>query len=275
MNKIIVIISFLIGISSFSQGPIDGYGKGKGNFAIGTSFNREKNGDFFAGSNTIFLPRNIQSYSLFGIYGITNKLDVQLNIPYVNLNSGQEQNFHDGSIYLKYKVLNNKNKLGSLDIFGATGFYQPLSDYEVNGGSAIGQQNNAIDARVVIQQNFKKGLFVSLQSGHFWKTNPTPNAILSSLKVGFANSKIYADIFIEHHESLGGTDYLGTGTLDPATRGGFISLGIGYTRIGGTVYKNVYKNFGAFVGGSYTVSGRNIGKATRIGLGIVYNFYKK
>lgn len=254
-----------------SQGPVDGYSKGKGNLDVGLGYTYEKGKSFYAGKNHIDLDRTLNCYTIFAIYGISDRLDAQLNIPYMNMNKGREVDFQDASLYLKYKAISRDNKFGNFNLFGALGYYHPLADYQTGGGSAIGQLNKSLDSRLILQQNFKSGYFIGLQGGYFVKSDPTPPAYSSSLKFGYATSKIYADVWFEHLKAFGGTDYRGIGDLAPnAATGGFKGLGFSYAKIGGTIYYPIKDRFGVYVGGAYTLAGRNASKATRISAGIVF-----
>lgn len=256
---------------ALSQGPVDGYSKGKGNLDAGLGYTYEKGTEFYAGKNHIDLSRTLNCYSFFALYGITDKVDVQINIPYMNMNKGNENDFQDGSIYLKYKAIRKANMLGDFNLFGALGYYHPLAVYQTGGGSAIGQQNRSLDTRLILQQNFKRGCFISLQGGYFVKSVPTPNAYSSSLKIGYATSKIYADLWLENQHAIGGTDYRGIGDLAPnAATGGFRGLGYSFSRIGGTVFYPIKERLGAYLGGAYTLAGRNVSKGTRISAGVVF-----
>jgi len=268
MKKIIVLI--LLSSSAISQGPVDGFMKKKKEFALGLSYSNEKASQLYAGPNLGRGSRTTRAFSFFGIYGFTDKLNIQLGIPYLNINKGVEQGLQDGSIYLKYNFLTNENKFGELKAMVAAGYIQPLSEYQVNGGSAIGQMAIAGDGRLILQQKFKSNYFASVQAGYFLKSDPTPNAISSSLKIGYAG-KIYIDGFFEIIHAFGGTDYRGVGELQvSSSTGGFRGLGFSYQKIGGTVYYGVHEHLGIFGGASYIINGRNAFKNTGFNLGIVF-----
>lgn len=258
----------LITSATLAQGPIDGYSKGKNNLDVGFGYTLEKGNDFYAGKKLAGFSRDIESYNLFAIYGITNRLDVQVSTPYII--NGNEKNFQDGSIYLKYKAISSQRSFGTLEVFPAIGFYQPLSNYQTEGLNALGQDNNSFDMRLVVQQNIKNGLFVAVQGGYLIKTDPTPNAYSTSLKVGFAKGRFYTDAWFESYQAIGGTDYRGVDDKAPtAERGGFRGLGFGYTKVGLTGYYTIINKLGAYVGLASTLSGRNADKSNRISLGIV------
>jgi hypothetical protein len=266
MKKLIVLL--LIISTAYGQGPVDGYMKNKKDFSVGLSISREKAGKLYAGKNPISAERKTYAFSLFAIYGVTNRINIQASIPYVNVN-GREKDFQDASLYIKYLIAKKDNKYGNINIMGAAGYSHPMADYQISGGDAVGQQAKTGDLRLILQQNFKNKYFASLQGGYFLKSNPTPNAFSSSIKVGYAG-KIYADVWFETLQAFGGTDYRGVGDLEPTgARGGFQGLGFSYNKIGGTVFYPFTKHFGAFGGLSYVLSGRNAFKNTGINLGIV------
>lgn len=269
MKKISLLISSaLLSLTTIAQGPIDGYFKGKGKLDIGLGYTSDKGTDYYAGTNLAGFSRDITSYSMFAIYGVSKELDVQVNVPYII--NGPEKDFQDASIYLKYRAFSKKNSLGFLSVAPAVGFYQPLSKYQTNGFNALGQNNTAVDMRLVAQQKFSNGLFTALQGGYFLKSNPTPDAYSGALKVGYAAGKFYTDAWFELNQAIGGTDYRGTGDKAPtAARGGFKGMGYGYTKIGLTGYYSIINQLGVYVGVASTLSGRNADKSNRFSVGIV------
>lgn len=264
-----IFIFFLSG-SIFAQGPVDGFMKKKTEFSLGLSFSREKANEMFAGPNLVSVNRTTRAASFFGIYGITDKLNIQVGIPYLDVNKGIEKGFQDGSIYLKYNLLKKENAFGEIRTMVAAGYADPLSNYQTENSSSIGQMAMAGDARIIVHQSFKSNLFATLQGGYIFKSEPTPHAIASSLKIGYAG-KLYVDVYYELIHALGGTDYRGVGDLQPTSaRGGFESLGFSYQKIGGTIYYGIHKHFGAFGGVSYILDGRNTFKNTGFSLGFVF-----
>lgn len=268
MKKLLILLS--LSSSLLAQGPVDGYMKNKHDFSVGLSISREKAKNLYAGTTKIFAPRTTMAYSLFGIYGIHDRLNVQVNVPYLNINKGNVTDFQDFSLYLKFQALKKDNQQGNFNLLLASGISHPLGEYVTSGNNAIGQQAISLDGRIIAQQNFNNKWFASAQAGYFLKTNPTPDAFSSSLKVGYAG-KIYADVWFEILEAFGGTDYRGRGNLQPTNaRGGFRGLGFSYQKIGGTIFYPFTKHIGGFGGVSYVLGGRNAFKNTGINIGIVF-----
>jgi hypothetical protein len=253
-----ILVSFCL-LDSFSQGRVDGFLKHKGELdaVVGVSYETSKS--YFAGTDKISFTRNTTSYNAFFAYGVFDRLNVNVSVPYVNVNK-QEQGLQDGAVFFKYKVL-SKNKLNLLI---AGGFSSNLSNYETHSGSAIGQQAKAIDIRPVLHYFASNGVFITAQGGYTYRFSPVPNSIPVAVKIGLAKAKYYVDVWYEYQYGIGGFDYRGTPT-PPSFR----ELGVSFHKIGGTIYKPLSENIGMFGGLSYILSGRNISKGFGGNLGVV------
>jgi len=263
-------VLFLILLNSYfhgySQGRVDGFYKGKGNFDAVLSGGYEHNPYYFAGRNKITLTRDIYILNTFLAYGITDKFDVNFSLPYINVNNN-EKSLQDLSLTLKHLIFKLPSKTS---ISGSLGFSSNLTNYQTGGGSAIGQQAKVIDGRIVIHQPLKNSIFLTAQTGYSYKFNPTPSALPFAIKLGIAHAKFYADVWYEYQYSFGGLDYKGT----PAPMS-FKELGVDYHKIGATFYKQIKKKLGVVIGGSYVFLGRNSVQGFGINAGIVYKHYKK
>lgn len=255
----IIITLLLLCISTYSQPPVDGYNKGKGNATIVGAFSNESFSKYYAADGLRGLKRTSQAYNIFGIVGVTDKFDAQVSIPFVK--SGAQKSFQDISVYLKYTLLHK----GKTKILGSFGQSSPLANYETGGLNALGQQASALDTRLIIQRDLGSNLFIMAQSGYTKRAFPTPSSVPVSLKFGYATNKIYADVWLDYQYAFGGSDYA-DGKGEP-----FTTLGIGYSKIGGQVYRPFNSHFGLSLGGSYVLSGRNVGKATVLSGALIYN----
>lgn len=257
-----------------AQGRVDGFFKGKGNLDIALGTNFEANSKYYAGTNLIGLKRNILSASAFFAYGITKKLDVNLSIPFVNVNR-VEAGIQDPALFLKYHLFSvsfSQEKEDGVRTDGPTvnvliagGFSSNITDYQTGGGSALGQQAKTIDIRPVVHINFSDGIFATVQAGYNYKFNPVPHAIPFAAKIGMAKANWYADIWYDGQHGIGGFDYQGTPT-PPSFR----ELGVSYHKIGGTFYKPINQKLGWFAGLSYNLAGRNFSKGVGGNIGLVY-----
>jgi len=255
---IIIILTILIN-NLHSQSPVDGYNKGKGNATIVGSFSNESYSKYYSASGLSTIKRTTQAYNLFGIVGITEKFDAQISVPYIV--SGTESSFQDISVYLKYTLL-QKEKTKILVAFGQS---SPLANYKISGLYALGQQASTLDMRLILQRGLGNNLFVMAQSGYTKRSFPTPSSVPASVKFGYATNKLYVDIWFDYQYAFGGSDYA-DGQGKP-----FTTLGIGYSKIGGQVYKTLNSHLGLALAGCYILSGRNVGKATILSGSLIYN----
>lgn len=268
MRNLLGVVLFLtISFSALTQGRVDGFLKGKGNLDIALGANVELNGKFYAGNNLISLPRTIVSANAFFAYGIANNLDVNLSIPFISVN-GVENNLQDVALFLKYQFAQIKiadAQKGKINFLLAGGFSSNITNYETEGGSAIGQQAKVLDIRPVIHYQANSGFFATIQGGYNYKFDPVPDAVVFAAKIGLAKANWYADIWYDGQIGIGGLDYQGTPA--PAS---FRELGVDYHKIGGTFYKPINDMLGMYGGASYVLNGRNISKGVGFSLGLVF-----
>ena len=269
MKKISVVLFLLISCLSYSQGRLDGFYRGENNGTIVLGFGFEDGLKYFAGDVTgkLDLTRSVFYSSLFGAYGITDDLDVNVTIPYIV--SDDNADFQDIAIYLKYRLATVDLENSRFEFSIAGGFSTNLTDYDLGGLNDIGQQATIIDARGIVHYQANSGWFATLQSGYAFKFDPTPNSIPATFKAGRALSKWYYDVYYDFQHSFGGIDYRAT----PAPQD-FREFGVDFQKVGGTAYRSLGDSFGVYASLSYVFDGRNIFKGPGYGLGLVYNFRK-
>jgi len=128
--KFSFLLIFALSFSLFvkAQGRVDGFFKGKGNldFVLGGGY--ESNPNYFAGTDKVVLQRNIAIYNAFLAFGITDKFDINMSLPYVDVN-GVEKGLQDYAIFLKHKIL-TKNRWS---ISFASGYSSNIGDYQTEG----------------------------------------------------------------------------------------------------------------------------------------------
>lgn len=258
MKKLVFVV-FIFPIFVFSQGPVDGFFKGKGNLDAALSGTQQNSTKFYSGLGLINYPRSLTVVSLFGEYGLTKNIDIIASVPFIN---GQ---FQDAGIYTKAR-LSKPFKFGTLSLIPALGVSFPMSNYETQTGQSIGQRATQIQPKLVFQIDFSKGFFVQAQSGYNYNLQPVPSSIPVSGKIGFSYKKIYSDIWFDYQKGLGDVIWIGGISQD------FRTLHVTYSRIGGVFYYSLKPKFGCFVNGSFILNGVNIGKAYTVGAGFVYKF---
>ncbi len=250
----------------FGQGKIDGFynGKNQGTFVLGGGFEDSKK--YLAGDTKLDLERSTYYASVFTAYGITENLDANLSVPYIS--SNKESNFQDLSVLMKYRFLRFNLNFGIFELSTAAGFSTPLSAYKIGGLNDIGQQATIVETRAMLHFTHKTSWFATLQSGFSFKLQEVPNSIPATLKIGRATSNWYYDMYYDYQHSFGGINYRGT----PAPQN-FREFGVDFHKAGGTLYKPLSSNFGAYVSVSYTFAGRNTFLGAAYGLGVTYQIF--
>lgn len=272
---------------SSAQGPIDGYLKGKGNLdvAIGMSFSRAK--DYYGANNQIFdLPYRAEMLSLFAQYGIGDKIDAVVSLPFIF--GSEEKKFQDLGLHLKYKPLEfNFNNGASWSQLISAGFSFPASDYRPDVTGALGQRAKRVPLRFISQLKFESGLFFNFTGAYHFRLdkvsqetvimvieeNPdfeiqSPSNHYSLVgRVGLATSKHFVEFFAEYQKTLGGVDYE-EGVVKPSQL-----YGVDFLKVGGTYYFGMQEN-GIAVNASYIPAfRRNIGNIVSVGISFIIKHY--
>lgn len=290
--KIPLLTSAMLLVSGLclAQSPVSGFMKKKGEGSIVLNQFREKYDKVFlvpteVDGVPVFNDVSITSTSLYGEFGLSDRFNVIVNLPYVksegNASAATLQNLgyenersgiQDIKIYGKYSFLSKEIGSNKLDIIGSVGIETPLGNYSADEGLqsiiAIGNESTRFTGLGIAQFMTDFGLFATGQLGYSLRSNEVPNAVLSEFKLGYAGSAFYLDVFVANQlSSKDGVDILGEGFTGffPATR-------VNYSRIGANAYVPVSK-FAGIVGGvnSY-VAGRNVGKSTGFYAGLAFNF---
>lgn len=267
MRTILFIALVLLSVTyTTGQGRIDGFYKSKNEGSLVLGLGYEQGTEYYAGiSGTLELERSVYYANVFGAYGITNNLNVNLSIPFIA--SDDNADFQDIAVFLKYRVYTFSFTKWQLEISAALGFSTNLTDYDLGGLNDIGQQATIFDGRLMLHLNSEQGWFATLQSGYSAKSSPTPDSLPLVLKVGKATSNWYYDLYYDFQDSDGGIDYRGT----PRPQD-FRAFGVDYHKVGATLYRPISQYLGIYGSLSYVLDGRNIFGGPGFGAGLVYNF---
>lgn len=266
MRGILLVILISLGCCDvFSQGKIDGFYRGIGNTTLTLGAGFEDNKDYLAGTDETDISRKLYYVNLFADYGITENLDVNASLPYIEVDANKD--IQDIAFFLKYRGYKTEFTTSKLELSIAAGFSTHVSDYNVGGLNDIGQQATIIETRAMAHYQTGAGWFATLQSGFSFKLEEVPNSLPITFKAGQALDKWYYDVYYDYQHSFGGIDYLET----PPPQN-FRRFGVDYHKIGGTGYRSFTDTFGAYVSVSYVLSGRNIFQGPGYGIGVSANF---
>jgi hypothetical protein len=271
--------SLLIINTANSQSLADSFMKGKGHGNLVLSYSWEQYDEFFFGSERMDAPPpyggeiTTQSVNLYGIYGLTDNLDIIVNLPYISAQGANEEpdapdqnvgGLQDIALFLKWRPLYVETESGSFSFLGAAGIATPLSDYEADAVLSIGNQSTRVDARLMTQYFMNNGFLIDLQAGYSIRSNNVPNATMLAGKIGYAGRNFYVDIWSETQISESDAPDIGEAPFNE-TR-------VNYTQIGISGYVPLTSGLGISAGFGRYISGRNVGLATRVSGGVVYSF---
>ena len=280
-----------------AQSLVSGFMAGKGHGSVVVSGTTERYDNVYLAPDKVdgvpvFKEVRVNSLNLYTTYGLTDKIDVIVSLPYIQSKGKTASNVIDGlaALYpdqgyasvrqglqditglLKFKSYSREIGSSVLDLLGVVSLSTPVSDYQTNTGYgyiiAIGNRATKYTASGVAHLKTSSGVFATGQVGYSLRTGLVPNALVGEAKLGYAGPKTYLEGSASFQESNGGTDISETSfttAFFPATRVNYIRLGI-------SAYRPLAKGVGIVLGASTYVAGRNIGKSTGYSAGVSYNF---
>jgi hypothetical protein len=221
-----------------------------------------------------------QSVMFMSSYGITDKLNVLVNVPYVWTNASAGtlhgmKGFQDIDVDLKYEFYKTKIGNGRLSLIGLAGFSTPLSNYENDFlPMSIGLGSTNLSGRLTA--DYQNGLFfATISSAYVFRSNVTidrtsyytnqinytdevdmPNQLNSNLFVGIRNSGLTAQVQLMNMYTFGGFDIRKNDMP-------FVSNQMNMTSVGAHVkyFLPFVTNLEVVASADFVVAGRNVGQA--------------
>jgi hypothetical protein len=280
---------FYLPVLVLAQSPVSGFMNGKGHGAFALSYTAEQYDNVFLVPNEaqgvpVFNEVNLNSVSLYASYGISDRLDVVLGLPYIQAKGNanetvlQELGFEnersgiqDVSLFLKYNPYSLDGAIGKLDFILAAGLKTPLGNYKADEGLqsiiAIGNRATSANGLAIAQFRTPSGFFAATQIGYSLRNGEVPNALVGEIKAGYGNRYFYVDAWYAGQVSDGGVNILGEGF-----EGFFPATDVTFTRAGLSVFVPVAGGFGVSAGVNKYLTGRNIGEAAGFSGALVYSF---
>lgn len=248
-----------------AQGPISGFMPGRKVMDVAVSYSSESYSTYLFGEEKTTLANTIQSYSLFIERGISDSFSLVLSLPYLWIDE-ENRGLQDANLFIKYRNEHKSFSKGELSFITAVGLSFPASAYPNQTETPIGERATVFQGRFLAQYKFHMGLFLHVQSGINFRLIPTAQSSIPVLfRMGFGGRRFYVDGWLEYLSTF-------NAGVDDQIFGG---AGSKWVKIGGTLYYPITPLFGAFVGASQTLSGKNIGLASRWNTGMVYKFRPK
>lgn len=276
---------------------VDGFFQHKGQGSLTASFTNSVFDGFFVGDTRVDgVPAHNeisqQIFSLYGTYGLTDRLTVVANLPFIvaegagvpdPVNGETEvSGLQDVGLALKYQLFATPvGNGGTFQGIGAVGVGIP-GGYEPNGILSIGNGAFSTDLSLGGHLQTGSGFFITGMASYSLRGTTAdefgvveadvldvPDALVFMGKAGYGTEKFFASAWVDHQSSLSGVDIMGEGFS-----GNFPETAVNYTRAGVSLFVPLTPAIG--VSGYYgtVLDGRNLGDANLVGGGITYSFGK-
>ena len=301
MKRLLLFLCTLSATVTLAQTPTDGLMMGKGWNCAVLSYGQSKWDHYWEGS----LNRNNENIGTFtgqnamfmNNYGISNKLNVIVGVPYVWTQASQgnlagHKGVQDFSLWLKYKAFGLNMGGGEIAGFVTAGGSLPTHNYKNEMlPFAIGMGAKTASVRGVLHVKTKSGFYLTGQVGYtakgdatidrdsyqfdnkMYPTNivPVPNVVDATGRVGFLHKYFQIEGFYDYFSCVSGDDIRRQDMP-------FMTNKMMATSAGATAKFNLHTNAGIFtLAGQYSkvLDGRNVGEATNLMVAVQYTVQLK
>lgn len=277
-----------------AQTPTDGLMMSQGNLCTVAMYSHEQWSQYWEGTlkrtNANLGNVSTESIRLMGALGISNRLNVMFDAPYVwtKASAGTMrgmQGMQDLSLAIKWQPAGVQVPYGKLAAFAVAGFSTPMSRYVTDFlPMSIGTGSTTGSLKGILHYKTRFGAFITAQAGYTRRSNIRidrqayftdkmvysnevfmPDVVDGSVRAGFINRMLTAEVIISRFTALGGFDITRNNMPFPsnlmqATRVGFNG-----------VYRPAFsEHFSVNIGASYATHGRNVGQSTAFYGGLQY-----
>jgi hypothetical protein len=230
-----------------------------------------------------------QSVMLMSNYGITDKLNVLVNVPYIWTNASAGtlhglKGFQDIALDVKYEFYETKLGKGKLSLIGVGSFSTPLTKYQNDFlPMSIGLGSTNAGARLTV--DYQQGIFFTTVSSeylfrsdvsidrtsyydnqiHYTNNVDMPNQLNSNLNIGIRKSNLIAEAVLTNMYTFGGYDIRKNDMP-------FVNNQMNMTTLGAHVkyFLPFLTNLEIIAGADFTIAGRNVGQAQTYTGGLYY-----
>ncbi|MFZ1527680.1 MAG: hypothetical protein WAT19_02955 [Ferruginibacter sp.] len=284
----------LIGVIASAQTDIDGLMMGKKNLCVGPVFGFSSWKNYWEGTlkrdNANMGTVSTTSYSIMANYGITERLNVLVGLPYIKTKASEGQltglkGFQDFSVWVKYEAWSREiGKKAVLSAYAVGGVSVPGSNYVVDFlPMSIGLGTKNLSLRALLDLEYGK-LFATGSATYILRSNTKldrtayyttemhytnevkmPDAASCNFRIGYRHNENIAELVFDNFTTLGGFDISRNNMPFPGNRMNASRLGAGFK------YNTSFVNGLSVVGSAYTtIAGRNMGQAKSFNAGIFY-----
>ena len=159
-NFIVLLIIIIFPLLSKAQTDMDAIMMEKNQLCLGPAFSHSSWKNYWEGNlkrdNQNLGTVTTQSFSIMGSYGISGKLNLLFNVPYIKTKASagtlhSMQGFQDLSLFVKYMPVETKLGKGTFSVYAIGGVSTPLSNYVADYlPLSIGLRSKTASARLMI-----------------------------------------------------------------------------------------------------------------------------
>ena len=273
--------------SIFAQTDIDAIMMDKNAFCVGPMYSYSSWKNYWEGTlkreNLNFGKVSGETFSVMGNYGLSKKLNVLFNVPYVRTKASAGtligmSGLQDLSLFVKWMPFRKFVGPGRLSLFGVAGASHPLSNYTADFlPLSIGLRAKTASARVIADYQIQS-LFVTGSATYVFRDNikidrssyyttemhysnevEMPNGANFNLRMGVRNSSLIAEAVVNNWTSLGGFDITRNNMPFPSNKMNATTVGVNVKYV-----MPFYSRLSIVAGGNATVAGRNMGQASNV-----------
>jgi hypothetical protein len=287
-------------LPAVAQTDIDGIMMTKNNFCVGPMYGYSSWKKYWEGTlkreNLNLGTVSTQMFGIMGNYGVSDKLNVLFNVPYVKTKASAgtlhgQKGFQDGSLWVKYMPLEKTIGKGDLSVYGIAGVSVPLSNYVADflplslglrsktlslramGDYQVGRVFVTASGTYVFRSNIKidRDAYYTTEM-HYTNEVYMPDALSFNFRTGYRHGNLIAEAIFDNWTTLGGFDITRNNMPFPSNR-------MNATRLGFNVKYEVsaIRGLSVVADGNHVIKGRNVGQSTGISASLFYilNFSKK
>ncbi|MBX9784737.1 MAG: transporter [Chitinophagaceae bacterium] len=290
------IIFFLLFITHqlFAQTDIDAIMMEKNAFCVGPMYSYSSWKNYWEGTfkrdNQNLGTVTTQMFSVMGNYGVSQKLNLLFNVPYVTTKASAGQlrgmrGLQDLSLMVKYRPINKKIGYARLAVYGIGGISTPLTNYVADYlPLAIGLKSKTAMVRLMVDYYYNNKWFVTASGTYVFRDNITldrnsyyttelvlsnkvfmPNVATFNIRAGWRTQYLIAEAVFNNITTQGGFDITKNDMPFPSNRMNASSIGANFKY----VFKK--KDHLSLTGGAHQViAGRNMGQSLNLNFGVFY-----
>ena len=252
---------------------LNGFLPARGEGAVALSYTAESYDEFWAGETKVQEPAlgevETTSLSLWTRWGLTDRLALVANLPYVEVSTDGFAGFEDDGLadleaLLLFRALERSGGAVRHRLVAGAGIRTPASDYEGDFPVSLGDDTTDVLLRLVYQLE-RGGFYASQQVGFDSRSDDAPDGFPLYTELGYTVGSITFSGFYARLFADGGTDIGDPGFTFPSNQEE-------YERIGGKLFGRFTDRIGGSLSAFTTLDGRNSGDTDGLSLSGVWSF---